>query len=67
MNLARARKDSTKSLAGVREIPMIEESEQLLRSLRKKRAETRLLLGDKWKEREGLENLVLFNAFATRT
>lgn len=59
------RKDSTKSLAGVREIPMIEESEQLLRSLRKKRAETRLLLGDKWKERAGLENLVLFNAFGS--
>lgn len=59
------RKGSTKSRAGEREIPMIAESEQLLRNLRKKRAETRLLLGDKWKEREGLENLVLFNEFGS--
>lgn len=57
------RKDTTKSAAGYREIPMMETSEQLLKSLRRKRAETRLRLGDKWKEQEDIKNLVLFNAF----
>lgn len=57
------RKDSTKTAAGFREIPMIDVSETLLRTLRKKRAKTRILLGTNWKEREGLEDLVLFNAF----
>lgn len=59
------RKDSTKTAAGFREIPMIDASEALLKTLRKKRAKTRILLGTNWKEREGLENLVLFNAFGS--
>lgn len=59
------RKDSTKSAAGFREIPMIDASETLLKALRKKRAKTRILLGTNWKEREGLEDLVLFNAFGS--
>ncbi len=59
------RKDSTKTVAGFREIPMIDASESLLKILRKKRAKTRILLGQNWKEREGLENLVLFNAFGS--
>lgn len=59
------RKDTTKSAAGYREIPMMESSERLLKSLRKKRAETSLLLGDKWKENEDIKNLVLFNAFGS--
>lgn len=57
------RKDSTKTVAGFREIPMIDASECLLKILRKKRARTRILLGQNWKERAGLEDLVLFNAF----
>ncbi len=59
------RKDSTKTAAGFREIPMIDASETLLKALRKKRAKTRILLGTNWKEREGLEDLVLFNAFGS--
>ncbi|MCI8824025.1 MAG: site-specific integrase [Lachnospiraceae bacterium] len=59
------RKDSMKTVAGFREIPMIDASESLLKILRKKRAKTRILLGQNWKEREGLENLVLFNAFGS--
>ncbi len=57
------RKDSTKSDAGVREIPMIDSSEALLKKIRTKQAKARILLGTEWKEREGLENLVLPNAF----
>lgn len=59
------RKDSTKTTAGFREIPMIDVSEALLKSLRKKRAKTRISLGTNWKERKGLEDLVLFNAFGS--
>lgn len=59
------RKDSTKTDAGFREIPMIDASEKLLKKLRKKHAEMRILLGPEWKEREGLEDLVLFNAFGS--
>lgn len=59
------RKDSTKTAAGFREIPMIDASESLLKTLRKKRAKTRILLGQNWKEREGLEDLVLFNTFGS--
>ncbi len=59
------RKDSTKTTAGFREIPMIDASETLLKALRKKRAKTRILLGANWKEREGLEDLILFNAFGS--
>ena len=59
------RKDSTKSFAGFREIPMIDSSEKLLKQLWKKRVEMRMVLGENWKERKGLENLVLFNAFGS--
>jgi len=59
------RKDSTKTDAGFREIPIIDTSEILLKKLRKKRAKARISLGTNWKEREGLEELVLFNAFGS--
>ena len=59
------RKDGTKTDAGFREIPMIDTSETLLKKLRKKRAEARILLGESWKERQGIEDLVLFNAFGS--
>jgi len=59
------RKDSTKTDAGFREIQIIDTSEILLKKLRKKRAKARISLGTNWKEREGLEELVLFNAFGS--
>lgn len=57
------KKDTPKTLAGTREIPMIDSSEQLLKDLWKKDAEKRLMLGNVLREREGIENLVLSGVF----
>lgn len=57
------KKDTPKTLAGTREIPMIDSSEQLLKDLWKKDAEKRLMLGNVLKERKGIENLVLSGVF----
>ena len=57
------KKDTPKTQAGDREIPMIESSEQLLKDLWKKHSEKRLMLGDVWRERKGIENLVVSGVF----
>lgn len=52
-------KDTPKTESSRRDIPMLGNVERMLKQLRRKQLETKLLLGDKWREAEGLENLVL--------
>lgn len=51
-------KDSPKTESSRRDIPMLANVEELLKEIRKVQMENRLLLGAKWKEETGLENLV---------
>lgn len=55
--------DTPKTASSRRDIPMLDNVIILLRQRKKKQSEERLLLGDKWKSKEGLENLV----FTTET
>jgi len=50
--------DTPKTASSRRDIPMLDNVVVLLKQRKKKQAEDRLLLGDKWKAKEGLENLV---------
>lgn len=51
-------KDSPKTESSCRDIPMLANVEELLKEIRREQMEKRLLLGSKWKEEKGLENLV---------
>lgn len=51
-------KDSPKTESSRRDIPMLANVEGLLKGIRGEQMEKRLLLGSKWKEEKGLENLV---------
>ena len=53
--------DTPKTKSSYREVPIKGEMEQLLKELRKIQLETKMLLGDKWKPKEGFENLVFTN------
>lgn len=55
--------DTPKTASSRRDIPMLDNVVALLKQRKKKQAEERLLLGDKWRSKEGLENLV----FTTET
>jgi integrase len=55
--------DTPKTASSRRDIPMLDNVVALLKQRKKKQAEDRLLLGDKWRSKEGLENLV----FTTET
>lgn len=55
-------KDTPKTLSSERDIPMTDKVYNILRSVWKEQKEYRLLAGDKWKPREGLENLVFTSA-----
>jgi integrase len=55
--------DTPKTTSSRRDIPMLDNVVALLKQRKKKQAEERLLLGDKWRSKEGLENLV----FTTET
>lgn len=50
--------DTPKTASSRRDIPMLDNVVTLLKQRKKKQAEDRLLLGDKWRSKEGLENLV---------
>lgn len=49
---------ATKTKSSVRKIPMLDEVYHVLKKNKKEQLEKRLLLGDMWKEKEGMENLV---------
>ncbi len=51
-------KDTPKTATSRRDIPMLEEVYQTLKTQRKEQAQLRMLLGDKWQPTTGLENLV---------
>lgn len=55
--------DSPKTLTSKRDIPMIENVCKLLKERKKKQAEQRLALGDLWRSKEGLEDLVFTSEF----
>jgi len=55
--------DTPKTASSRRDIPMLDNVVALLKQRKKKQSEERLLLGDKWRSKEGLENLV----FTTET
>lgn len=55
--------DTPKTASSRRDIPMLDNVVTLLKQRKKKQAEERLLMGDKWRSKEGLENLV----FTTET
>lgn len=52
-------KDTPKTASSRREIPMLNNIEELLKNIRHRQLENRLRLGDKWKEEEALKNMVL--------
>lgn len=52
-------KDTPKTASSRRDIPMLNNIEELLKSIRHRQLENRLRLGDKWKEEEALKNIVL--------
>lgn len=49
---------ATKTKSSTRKIPMLDEVYSILKKHKKEQLEKRLLLGDMWKEKEGMENLV---------
>jgi integrase len=55
--------DTPKTASSRRDIPMLDNVVVLFKQSKKKQAEDRLLLGDKWRAKEGLDNLV----FTTET
>ncbi|MCD8362748.1 MAG: site-specific integrase [Lachnospiraceae bacterium] len=55
-------KDTPKTLSSERNIPMTDKVCSLLERVKVRQDEQRLLLGDKWKPREGLEDLVFTSA-----
>lgn len=48
----------TKTKSSVRDIPMLDIVEKTLRQHKKEQLERKMLLGDKWKAKEGMEDLV---------
>lgn len=52
-------KDSPKTESSRRDIPMLNNIEELLKNLRHRQLENRLKLGDKWKEEDNLKNMIL--------
>ena len=56
-------KDTPKTAASKRDIPMLDEVYQALKEQRKEQSRLRLLLGDKWQPTAGLENLVFTSQY----
>lgn len=55
--------DTPKTLTSKRDIPMIDSVYTLLKNRKKKQAEQRMSLGELWKPKEGLEDLVFTSEF----
>jgi integrase len=55
--------DTPKTLTSKRDIPMIDSAYKLLKNRKKKQAEQRINLGELWKSKEGLEDLVFTSEF----
>lgn len=51
-------KDTPKTDTSTRDIPMLDTAGELLKIRRKGQLEDRMLLGEKWKEAPGLDNMV---------
>lgn len=47
-----------KTKTSIRDIPMLDNVERILKNIKKEQSKARMKLGENWKEREGLENLV---------
>ena len=58
-------KGSPKSATSKRDIPMLDNVYQILKKRRKALLELKILLGDKWKPIDGLDNLVFTNEFGS--
>ncbi len=59
-------KDTPKSAAGDRQIPMLEEVRRVLKEQRKAQQTLRLQLGNMWQPRPGLENLVFTSEYCRK-
>ncbi|MGI6095011.1 MAG: tyrosine-type recombinase/integrase [Lachnospiraceae bacterium] len=58
-------KGTPKTASSKRDIPMLDNVYGILKRVKKEQAEYRLLMGNHWKTREGLENLVFTNKNGT--
>jgi len=56
-------KDTPKTSSSYRDIPIHEQTENLLKLIRKNQMECKLMMGDKWQQDKGLDNLIFTNEF----